>query len=118
MILHLRQSFLRAVRHAIGSVLRAALIGFLIGGLALEVAGFVLDGNWPHRTFVHIAAAACALMLGYAAAMTAVLVEGARGMLAAAELVEEEAKVAANVGFNILDTAVDAVDGPQRHGLR
>jgi hypothetical protein len=39
-------------------------------------------------------------------------------MMAAAEFVEEEAKVAANAGINILDAAVDAVDGPQRHGIR
>ena len=59
-----------------------------------------------------------ALAFGYAAAITTALVEGARGMMAAAEFVEEEAKVAANAGINILDAAVDAVDGPQRHGIR
>lgn len=118
MILHLRHQFFQAVRHAIGRILRAGLLATLVGFIALEVAGFALEGNWPHRTFVHIAAVAFALAFGYAAAITTALVEGARGMMAAAEFVEEEAKVAANAGINILDAAVDAVDGPQRHGIR
>jgi hypothetical protein len=118
MILHLRHQFFQSVRRAIGRILRAGLLATLVGLIVLEVAGFALEGSWPHRTFVHIAAVAFALAFGYAAAITTVLVEGARGMMAAAEFVEEEAKVAANAGINIFDAAVDAVDGPQRHGIR
>jgi hypothetical protein len=115
---HLGGQFFRAVRQAIGRVLRAGLVGVALGGVAGEVAGYFIDGGWPDRRFIHVAAGAVALLLGYALAVTAALVEGVRGMVAAASHVDDVAQAAADTGLNVVDAVVDAVDGPERHGFR
>lgn len=118
MLDHLGRDFLRAIRHAIGRVLRGWLIGLLVGALLAEIAGFFVEGDWPSRPFVHAAAIALALTLGYAVAVTVAMVEGVRGMMAAATQLDDVAKVAATAGLGVIDAAVDAVDGPDRHGIR
>jgi hypothetical protein len=116
---HLGAQFFRAVRQAIGRILRAALAGIVLGGAAGEAAGFFLNGGtWPPSTFVHVAAGAMAIILGYALAVTAALVQGVRGMVAAASHVDDVARAAGDAGLNVVDTLVDAVDGPNRHGIR
>jgi len=118
MLEHLVRDFLRAIRHAFGRVFLAGMIGLLVGGLAAETAGFALDGGWPPRQFVHVAAIGFALAVGYAAAITRALIEGVRGLVAAAGQVDDVAKAAADTGLNVVDAVVDAVDGPTRHGIR
>jgi hypothetical protein len=118
MIEHLGRDFLRAVWRAIGHVLRAALAGVVLGGLAGEIAGYFIDGGWPGRVFIHVAAGTLAVVLGYALAITVALVEGVRGLVATVEQVDDVARAAADAGLNVLDAAVDAVDGPDRHGFR
>jgi hypothetical protein len=118
MLEHLGHEFLRAVRRAFGRVLLGGFIGLLVGGLAAEAAGFALDGGWPPRQFVNIAAIAFAVVLGYAVAVTRALIEGVRGLVAAASQVDDVAKAAVDTGLNVVDAAVDAVDGPTRHGIR
>jgi hypothetical protein len=112
---HLRTQFFGAIREAIGKVFRGGLIGTLLGVIAIEIVGFLVDGGWPERVFVHVAAVAFGLALGYAIGATLALVEGVRGLVKAAD---DLAKVAATGGYNVLDKVVDSVDGPERHGLR
>jgi hypothetical protein len=118
MLDHLGRDFLRAIRHALGRVLQGWLIGLLAGALFAEAAGFFVEGDWPRRPFVHVAAIALAVTLSYAIAVTVAMVEGVRGMMAAATQLDDVAKVAANAGLGVIDAAVDAVDGPNRHGIR
>jgi hypothetical protein len=115
---HLGRDFVRAVWRAIGRVLRAALIGVVLGCLVGEAAGFAIDGGWPDRVFTHVAAGTLAIALGYALAVTVALIEGVRGLVATAERVDDVARAATDAGLNVLDAAVDAVDGPDRHGFR
>lgn len=107
MIANLRHNFLRSVRRAIGKVLRAALIGIVLGALAGEAAGVALDGGWPPHLFVHVVAIAFAVVLGYALAVTTALVEGVRGMVAAAEAVDDATKSEINRVESVLDPAAN-----------
>ncbi len=118
MVEHMVGSLFKTLRSMIWHVLRAALIGALVGGLAAEVAGYFLDGGWPPRLFVNVVAIAFAVIFGYAVAATIAIVEGIQGMVAAATQLDDVAKAAANKGLDALDAVVDAVDGPERHGIR
>jgi hypothetical protein len=86
----LLRQFFGAVRHVIGTVIRAGLAGLVIGFAAVELVGALFEGSWPHRVFVHIAAVAFALVLGYAVAMTMAFFEGVRGIFGAVSEVETE----------------------------
>jgi len=118
MFKRLWQDVLRGMRAAVGRVVRAGLVGVVAGALAVEVAAFALDGRWPPHLIAHIAAVAFALLLGYATATTALLVEGVRGLGAAVSQLDDVVRASAETGLNVLDAMVDAVDGPDRHGFR
>ena len=105
MIEQIGQSFFKAVRKAFGRIFRAGLLGLIVGAAAAELAGFALNGGWPPQLFTHIVAATVAVILGYAMGVTVALVEGVRGLVAAAGEIDDVAKAAANAGVN----AVDAV---------
>jgi len=115
---NLGRHFLRAVRQALGHVLRASLFGLVLGGAAGEGIGLAFGQGWPPSNFVHVVAGAFALLLAYAAAITTALVQGIRGLVAAASGVDDVVKAAADAGVNAVDAVVDAVDGPNRHGIR
>lgn len=108
----------QAIRRAIWRVVRAGFGGLLIGFLAGEVAGYVLNGGWPPQLFTHVAAGACAVLLGYAAAITVTLKEGVQGIVAATGQIDDVARASLEGGINVVDAVVDAVDGPNRHGIR
>lgn len=110
--------FFRGVRQALGRVLRAWLLGVLLGGAALEITAYAVTRVWPPHPFTHIATIAFALALSYAFAVTVALVQGVRGLVAVTGQLDDVAKEAVNAGINALDTVVDAVDGPNRHGIR
>lgn len=114
----LGRDLVRFIRHAIWEMLRAWLIGVIIGLIIAETAGFFLDPDWPTRIFVHVATAAFALTLGYAAAVTAALVELIRGLAAASTHIDDVMKDVLTGGVNVIDAVVDAVDGPNRHGIK
>jgi hypothetical protein len=114
MFVQMRGNFLGGVRHAIWSVLRAGFLAAFIGGAFIEMTGAVFDGGWPGRLFVHVAALVVALLAGYAVGLTAALIAGARGMIAAADELEAAARNAASSGFRVMDDIVDSVDGGQR----
>ncbi|HEX6543896.1 MAG TPA: hypothetical protein VF040_19230 [Ktedonobacterales bacterium] len=114
----LSRDLVRFIRHAIWEMMRAALIAMIIGIIVAEVAGFFLVKGWPNGLFVHIATAAFAITLGYAAGVTAALVELIRGLAAASTRIDDVVKDVLSGGVNVIDAVVDAVDGPNRHGIK
>jgi hypothetical protein len=86
----LGRQFFATVRHAIWIVLRSGLIAALIALVVAEIAGAILDGAWPQRVFVHVAAVALALVAGYGVAMTVAFYEGIRGIVTTASEIEHE----------------------------
>lgn len=111
MFVQMRGNFLGGVRHAIWRVLRAGFLAAFIAGAFIEMTGAVLDGGWPGRLFVHVAALVAALLAGYAIGLTAALIAGAKGMVAAVDDLDAAARQAASSGFRMVDEIVDAVDG-------
>jgi integral membrane sensor domain MASE1 len=119
----LRKKFFDAMWHAIGRIIRGGLIGFLLAALSIEVAAYFLNSNsgasvWPPTIFTHVAALAFAIALGYAVALTVAVAEGIKGMVSVAESLDDVAKTTIDSGLNVIDNVVDAVDGPDRHGIR
>ena len=114
----LGKDLIRFIRHAIWEMVRAGLIAMIIGIIVAEAAGFFLDKTWPTDLFVHVATAAFAITLGYAASMTAALVELIRGLAAASTHIDDVVKDVLSGGVNVIDAVVDAVDGPNRHGIK
>jgi integral membrane sensor domain MASE1 len=119
----LRRKFFGGVRHAIWRIFQGGLIGFLLGALAVEIAAYFLNGAngatvWPPTLFAHVAAIGFAIALAYAVALTVALTEGIKGMVTVAESLDDVAKTTIDSGLNVVDNVVDAVDGPDRHGIR
>lgn len=108
----------RFIRHAIWEMLRAGLIAMIVGIIIAEIGAFFLVPGWPTSLFPHIATAAFALALGYAASVTAALVELIRGLAAASTHIDDVVKDVLSGGVNVIDAVVDAVDGPNRHGIK
>lgn len=115
---HLWRTFFQAIKRAVWRVTRAGLIGLVVGGIAGEAAGYFLNDGWPPQVFTHVSSIALALLLGYAAVVTVTLIEGVRGIAAAADQIDDVARASVEGGINVLDAVVDAVDGPNRHGIR
>jgi hypothetical protein len=114
----LGKDLIRFIRHALWEMVRAGLIAMILGIIIGEAAGFFLVKGWPTDLFVHVATAAFALVLGYAASMTAALVELIRGLAAASTHIDDVVKDVLTGGVNVIDAVVDAVDGPNRHGIK
>jgi hypothetical protein len=79
-----------------------------------ELFGLIIDGNWPSRIFVHFAALAFGLLLGYAVSLTTATVLTVRGLRGATQQIEHMTRSAMGPGFHTVDTVVDA-DAPQQH---
>jgi hypothetical protein len=124
-----------AFRQALGRVIRAGVVGLLLGtalveGLAIffnKTAGDVsgITWAWPPEfnlsaptAFVHTIAIIFGLLMGYLLAFTVAVMQTLRGVFFAAEHVDDVAGAALNKGLDLADAAVDAVDGPDRHGFR
>jgi len=119
----LRKKFFDGMWHAIGRIIRGGLIGFLLAAISIEVAAYFLNSDsgasvWPPTIFTHVAALAFAIIAAYAVALTVAVTEGIRGMVSVAESLDDVAKTTIDSGLNIVDNVVDAVDGPDRHGIR
>ncbi|HKD75321.1 MAG TPA: hypothetical protein VKB76_07485, partial [Ktedonobacterales bacterium] len=52
------------------------------------------------------------------AAFTVAVVQTVRGVIFAAEHVDDVAGAVVDRGLDVLDATVDALDGPNRHGFR
>jgi integral membrane sensor domain MASE1 len=119
----LRKKFFDGMWHAIGRIVQGGLIGFLLAALAIEAAAYFLNSGggatvWPPTIFTHVAALVCAIAVAYAVALTVAVAEGVKAMVAVAESLDDVAKTTIDSGLNIVDNVVDAVDGPNRHGIR
>ncbi len=92
-----------AVRHAIGAVLRNALVGLIIGVALCEAGGAALNSSsgfsFPGNRFVQIVSVAFGLVLAFAFAMTTALVETIKGLIDAAKALETDAKSAVGAGL-------------------
>ena len=123
-----------AFRHAAGHILRAALLGLVIGFVLVEALAAFLNKTagdpagvtltWPPvisfaptTAFTHIMAVLFALALAYMVGLTVAVIETIRGAVFAAEHVDDAVEAVANEGLNLADAVVDAVDGPNRHGF-
>ena len=123
-----------AFTRALGRVLRAALLGLILGFALVEIlaiifnraagdsAGIVLA--WPPSIsfasitlFVHVMAVLFALALAYLFGFTVAVTETFHGLVYTAEHVDDAVAAAATGGVNFADAVVDAVDGPNRHGF-
>lgn len=121
----------RAVRQSIGKVLRAGAVGLASGAAAVEALAAVFNTTSSNAVnvagdfkvaaptaFVHIVAIGGGLIIGYLSAFTVAISRVFGGIIFAAEHVDDAIGAIANQGLDVLDAAVDAVDGPNRHGFR
>lgn len=68
-----------------------------IGGAAALIVSYVALGQWPPTRMTEIAAIAIAVLAAYAGAVTALMGEAVRGLLAAARVAEHEALSTGNL---------------------
>jgi hypothetical protein len=123
-----------AFRVALGRIVRATLIGLVVGFVFVEALAAVLNRTagdpagitltWPPAVsfapitaFVHIMAILFAITLAYLFGFTVAVAETFHGLVYAAEHVDDAIAAVANDGMNMADAVVDAVDGPNRHGF-
>ena len=118
MLARLRKALMQYVSSSLEHIARAAIIGVLVGIIIGEVLGFLLDSGWPQHPYVHIAAVLFGFLFAYAAAVTTALAAVIRGVVEVTTSLEGVAKAAAGDGVGIVDAVVDALDGPNRHGIR
>lgn len=121
---------------AFGKIVRAGLVALLIGALAIEVAALLWNAPagapsgielnaWPpalHPTyptlFTHALAVAFGLLLAYLVTLTVAVTQTLRGVVFAAEHVDDVAGALLEKGLETVDATVDVLDGPNRHGIR
>lgn len=124
-----------AFRAALGRVMRAGLGGLVAGFMLVEGLAAVLNKTvgdasgitltWPPTVnisaptfFVHLMAVITGLLLAYLLAFTVAVVQTLRGIFFAAEHADDVVATVVDKGLDVADAAVDAVDGPERHGFR
>jgi hypothetical protein len=121
---------------AVGKIVRAGLAALLIGVAAIEVAALLWNAptgapsgielnTWPPAlhpiyptVFTHVLAAAFGLLLACLVALTVAVTQTLRGVVFAAEHVDDVAGAIVEKGLETVDATVDALDGPNRHGIR
>jgi len=118
MLARLRKALTRYVSSSLEHILRAAIIGILVGIIIGEVLGYLLDAGWPEHPYVHIASVLFGFLFAYAAAVTTALAAVIRGIVEVTAGLEGVGKLVANDGIGAVDAIVDALDGPNRHGIR
>ena len=123
-----------AFTRALGRVIRAALLGLIIGFALVEILAAILNHaagdpagitlTWPPvisfaplTLFTHVMAVLVALLLAYLFGFTVAVTETIHGLVYTAEHVDDAVAAAATGGVNFADAVVDAVDGPNRHGF-
>jgi hypothetical protein len=116
MLDNLLQNGFRDVRRSLGTIIQAGLAGALVGFLLTELFGLLLDGHWPERIFVHLAALALALTFGYAVSITSAAIITIRGLRSATQHLERVTRSAMGTGFRTVDSVVDADESHQHAG--
>lgn len=113
------RQFFDSVRHVIVEVVRAGLIGLVLGLVLVELAGAFIEGRWPFHPFVHVLAVAFGLVLGYALAMTVAFFEGVKGIFNAVGQVENEIegsiRAAVDGTTHRVGDVIDAVEHHPQH---
>jgi hypothetical protein len=121
MIERLGHQFFATVRHALWVVVRSGLIAALVALVIAEIAGAILDGGWPQRLFVHVAALALALVVGYGVAMTVAFFEGIRGLVTTASEIEHEIegglRTTIDASTHGIGNVVDALEHHPHHHM-
>ncbi|MGO8946229.1 MAG: hypothetical protein ACLQUY_00915 [Ktedonobacterales bacterium] len=112
----LLETSFRDLRRSLGAIIRAGLTGALLGFILTELFGLILDGSWPARIFVHLAAVAFALLLGYAVSLTTAAIITIRGLRSATRQLEHMTRSAMGTGFHAVDSVVDADTTHQHAG--
>lgn len=102
---------LRSIRYAVGNILLTGLVFVVFGVLLTESMSIVLTRTLP-TGYVHIAAAAVGLLLGYAAAVTVALREVVRGVIGSIERIVTEVE---HVGAQLAHTVESLSNGSGDH---
>jgi hypothetical protein len=116
MLDNLLQNGFRDLRRSLGIIIQAGLVGALAGFLLTELFGLLLDGQWPGRIFVHLAALVLALTLGYAVSITSAAIITIRGLRSATQQFERATRSAMGNGFRTVESVVDADESHQHAG--
>lgn len=87
----------KSLFHAFFKIVLTLVICAAIGGGATLIVSYVALGHWPPSRLTEAAAIAIAVLVAYAGAMTALMGEAVRGLLAAAHVAEKETFTAGNI---------------------
>src|SRR5215469_5829590 len=115
MLDNLLQNGFRDLRKSIGIIIRAGTAGALAAFVVTELAGMIFDVDWPTRVFVHLAALALALTVGYAVGMTSAALITVRGLRSATQQFERATRSAMGTGFRTVESVVDADETHHQH---
>ena len=87
----------KSLFHAFFKIVLSLIVCAAIGGIATLVVSYVVLGQWPPTRLTEVAAIAIAVLAAYAGAVTALMSEAVRGLLAAARVAEHEALSTGNI---------------------
>lgn len=87
----------KSLFHAFFKVMLSLIVCAAIGGIATLVVSYVALRQWPPAHLTEAAAIAIAVLAAYAGAVTALMSEAVRGLLAAARVAEREALSTGNL---------------------
>lgn len=87
----------RSLFHAFRKIVLSLIICAAIGGIATLVVSYIALRQWPPARLTEVAAIAIAVLAAYAGAMTALMGEAVRGLLAAGRVAERETFTAGNI---------------------
>jgi len=98
-----------ALRRAIGRVLLWFLIGFIIAGAIVEGVSFAADGG--HFLLLgHISAVIAGLLLGYAAALTVLVIEVVRFFVRTLQDLEKDVRGELSGGTRVVEGIVENIE--------
>jgi ABC-type Fe3+-siderophore transport system permease subunit len=101
-MLLMRHLFATAVRTFFRMLFTGVIFAALAAGIVLGVA-YYNSSTWPPSTLTYVAAAAMAILAGYASALTVLVREAARGLRMAEEGVIKATEGAAKAAENAAD---------------
>ena len=114
MLDNLLQNGFRDLRKSVWDIIRAGTAGALAAFVVTELAG-IFDGDWPARIFVHLAALALALAVGYAVGVTSAALITIRSLRSATQQFERVTRSAMGTGFRTVESVVDADETHHQH---
>ncbi|HEX6798025.1 MAG TPA: hypothetical protein VF116_09975 [Ktedonobacterales bacterium] len=88
---------LMSLFHAFFKIVLSLIVCAAIGGIGTLVVSYVVLRQWPPTRLAEVAAIAIAVLAAYAGAVTALMSEAVRGLLAAARVAEHEALSTGNI---------------------